>query len=541
MATNWKADRDATHATGDGWGLWLLDRDMEPIGTLMGHKGWSFSEAVNETTTVQITLPDTHPIFDVVLPFSMLDTNPDGAWRSLSDTGFYLVFEGPGGESERVTFRLQRMIDKQHEGTFVLEGKHIHRWVDLFPMWADPDHSLIYQASYHDIRRGDSLRVLKEYLLANMEREFQPGSIAGNDPWSASNWSGVDSSRWPAMVNPNHLSTTTAQTILDARFDQASDLFKETLDGAALMLTVDLWLLGDAQPAPSHVTLTEPTLWIDIVPRQFDTSTTGGWDDFLRGVMRGFQKANNAPILGLGDTPATASGRLPWVVWRPEDMSRVTSDFTVMKSEYSQVIVGGRSPEVINKAISMAGEVAGSVIGDFIYIAASTVPVVGPVLGAIGRALAEWALGAIAKSQQDKLFAWQEFKHNDRAALQGKYSPRTAIGAGDAFTIESWQQGFQMLKQGAGSISVSFEVDTDSVFEWGKHYRRGDQQGFTHRGLIFATYVHSVQLSCAGPGQKVVAKPSLGDPRTNESALAMHQRSIKTISNAVSRVKTAVL
>ena len=222
-------------------------------------------------------------------------------------------------------------------------------------------------------------------------------------------------------------------------------------------------------------------------------------------------------------------------------MARVTSDFTVMKSEYSQVIVGGRSPEVINKAISMAGEVAGSVIGEFIYVAASTVPVVGPILGALGRALAEWALGAIANSQQDKLFAWQDFKHDDRAALQGKYAPRTAIGAGDAFTIESWQQGFQMLKQGAGSISVGFEVGEDSVFEWGKHYRRGDQQGFTHRGLIFATYVNSVQLSCAGPGQKVVAKPSLGDPRTSESALAMHQRSIKTISNAVSRVKTAVL
>lgn len=542
MATNWKATRDIAHSLGNGWGIWLLDRDMDPIGTLDGHLGWSLSEAVNETTTVQITLPDTHPAFPILLPFAMVDGSaPEDAWRSLTDTGYYLMFEGPGGEDDRLTYRLQRMADREHAGEFILEGKLIYRWAEMFPMWADPGNSLSYQGQYHDIRRGDSLRVLKEFLLVNMEREFQPGSISGNDPWAAGNWSGVNPGQWPAMISPLHQSETTAQTVLDARFDQATDLFRETLDGAALMMTVNLWLPGDRQPAPTHVTLTEPIFWIDIVPRQFDTSTTGDWDDFLTGLRRGFDRDNNAPIMGLGDTPATASGRLPWVVWRPEDMAQVTSDFTVMKSEYAQVIVGGRSPEVINKAISMAGEVAGNVIGEFIYTAASTIPVVGPILGAIGRALADWALNAIAQSQQDKLFAWQKFDHSLRKTLQGKYAPRTAIGAGDAYTIESWQQGFHMLKQGAGSISVSFTVDEQSIYEWGRHYRAGDQQGYVHRGLIFATYVHSVALSCAGPGQRVVARPSLGDPRNRESALELHQRSIKTISNAVNRVKTVVL
>lgn len=541
MATNWKADRDAAHATGDGWGIWLLDKDMEPIGTLMGHKGWSLTEAVNEVTQVQITLPDTHPVFDIVLPFSLLDGDPTQAWYNLADTGYYLMFEGPGGHAERNVFRLQRMTDKEHEGAFVLEGKHVHRWVELFPMWSDPGGSLILQKHYRDFRRGDSLRVLKEYLLVNMVREFQPGGVSGNDPWAANSWQNVNPSLWPAMVNPVHQSTTTAWTVLDARFDQPADLFKETLEGAGLMMTVDLWLQGDPQPAPSHVTLTEPILWIDIVVRQFDTSTTGDWQDFLTGLKRNFDRDNNSPIMGLGDTPATASGRLPWVVWRPQDMARVTSEFTVMKSEYSEVIVGGRSPEALNKMIDATANITGSIIGDLIYGAAASIPVWGAVLAPIARAIVEWFAGAIGNALQDKLFAWQRFVHHTRKALQGKYAPRTAIGAGDGYTLEAWQQGFQILKQGAGSISVQFEVDTDSVYEWGRHYRRGDQQGFTHRGLIFATYVHSVQLSCAGPGQKVVAKPTLGDPRTRESQLAMHQRSIKSISNAVQRVKTTVL
>lgn len=542
MATNWKATRDIAHSLGNGYAAWLLDKDLEPIGTLEGHLGWKAGEAVNETTVLEITLPDEHPVFPILLPFALLDgSEPEQAWYNLTDTGYYIVLEGPGGEDERLTFRLQRMTDREHAGEFVLEAKHIYRWTELFPMWADPNNGLIYQGQYYDLRRGDSLRVLKEFFLVNMLREFQPGGVSGNDPWAPANWVGVNPALWPAMISPVHESTTTAYTVLDARFDQATDLFKETLEGAGLMMTVDLWLPGDRQPAPDHVTLTEPIFWIDIVPRQFDTSTTGDWDDFLTGLKRGFDRDNNAPIMGLGDTPATRAGRLPWVVWRPKDIARITSDFTVMKSEYSETIVGGRSPEAINKMIDTTASITGSIIGDLIYVAASSVPVIGSVLAPVGRAIVEWFIGAIGDSLQDKLFAWQRFTHHARKSLQGRFAPRTAIGAGDGYTIEAWQQGFQMLKQGAGSISVGFDVADQSVYEWGRHYRAGDQQGYVHRGLIFATYVHSVSLTCPGPGHKVSATPLLGDPRAREDAFSLLQRGTKTVERGLQRVKTIVL
>lgn len=539
---NWKSTRDTAHSVGDGWGLWLLDRDMEPIGTLEGHLGWKAGEAVNETTVLEITLPDDHPSFSILLPFALLEgSDPEQAWYNLTDTGYYIMLEGPGGEDERLTFRLQRMTDKEHSGEFVLEAKHIYRWTELFPMWADPNNGLIYQGKYYDLRRGDSLRVIKEFFLVNMLREFQPGGVSGNDPWAPGNWNNVNPALWAAMINPIHQSTTTAQTVLDARFDQAADLFKEVLEGAGLMMTVDLWLPGDRQPAPTHVTLTEPIFWIDVVPRQFDTSTTGDWDDFLTGLKRGFDRDNNAPIMGLGDTPATRAGYLPWVVWRPKDIARITSDFTVMKSEYSETIVGGRSPEALNKMIDATANITGSIIGDLIYSAAQSIPIIGPVLAPVGRAIVEWFIGAIGNSLQDKLFAWQRFTHHTRKALQGRFTPRTAIGAGDGYTIEAWQQGFQMLKQGAGSINVAFNVDDQSIYQWGRHYRAGDQQGYVHRGLIFATYVHSVTLTCAGPGHKVKATPMLGDPRTREDAFALLQRNNKTVERGLQRVKTIVL
>lgn len=541
MAVNWKATRDIAHATGDGWGVWLLDKDMEPVGTLEGFMSWDAAEGVNKTTTVQITLPDDHPSFPVLLPFAQLGDDPATAWRSLADSGYYIMLEGPGGPTERLTYRLARMRDEETEGRFILEGKHIHRWAELFPLWADPNRSLIYQGQYYDLRRGDSLRVLKQYLLVNMLREFQPSGVTGSDPWAAGNWAGVNPSLWAAMVNPVHQSTNTAHTVLDARFDQATDLFSETLDGAGLMLTVDLWLPGDPQPAPSHVTLTEPIFWIDIVTRQYDTSTTGDWDDFLKGLIRGFDRDDNSPVMGMGTTPATAAGVLPWVVWRPKDIAQITSDFTVDKSEFASVIVGGRSPEAVNKMIDATASITGSIIGDLIYAASFSIPIIGPVLAAVGRAIIVWFINAVGKSLQDKLFAWQRFTHHTRKALLGRFAPMVAVGAGDGYTLAAWQQGFQMLKQGGGRVGVGFQVDDQSVYEWGRHYRRGDQQGYVHRGLIFATYVDEVRLSCPSPGAAVRAQVSLGDPRTRENAVALQQRSVKSISNALHRVKTVVL
>lgn len=539
--SNWKATRDAAHAVGDGWGVWLLDKDQEPVGTLSGDLGWEFEESVDETTVARITLPETHPVFPIVLPFSLLEgSDPANSWHNLADVGYTILFEGPGGHTERMPFYLRRMRDNPRDGTFTLEGVHFRRWAERFPMWADPANGLIYQKHYHDFRRGDALRTIKTYFLVNMVREFQPGGVTGSDPWAPGNWQNVNPQLWPAMVNPVHKSTTTAQTILDARFDQASDLFKEPLEGAGLMLTVDLWLEGDPQPAPNHVTLTGPIIWVDVVPRQFDTSTTGDWEDFLTGLKRTFDRDNNAPIMGLGDTPATYSGHLPWVVWRPEHMKTITSELVITKSEYSDVIVGGRSPEAINKLVDATASITGSILGDLIYGAAQSVPVIGPVLAPIGRAIVTWFIGAVGESLQDKLFAWQRFTHHIRQTLQGRFAPRTAIGAGDGYTLAAWQQGFTMLKQGAGTISLEFHTDDSTPYTWGRDYRAGDQQGLVHRNLMFATYVHSVKLS-RRPGGRVQAQPALGDPRARENAIKLQQRSVKAIDRAVSRVKTAIL
>lgn len=533
---SWKDIRDAAHAQGDGWGFWLCDKHMEPLEDLHGALDMEASEEVNETTVFKATLRGDHPAVNSLLALDQIDEDaPQLTWSQLVDEAQWIIVEGPGGQSERLVYRVHRITDRVDggPGEVTIEAKSLYRYVESIALRANPASSLLVQLRYNDIRAGDSLRILKEFLLVNLMRDFQPRAITGWDLWSQSAWQAVNPNLWAAVVNPVHASTSTQWTFLDARFDMAADMFKETLDAAGLMLTVDLWLPGDEQPAPAHLTLTLPTLWIDVVPRQFDTSTTGTALDFFHGLVRQFSVENNAPALGMGDTTATHAGVLPWVVWRPEHMSGITSDFTVVKSEFAHVTVGGRSPEVINQMIGAGSK---ALFQGLAAALAAAIPVFGPLIVAAGTFLGELS----AEALKDKLFAWQEFEHAVRKAAHGRFAYRDQVGAGDGWTLSAMQQGFSMLAQGAGMISVGFDAGEQDVFLWGRDFRAGDQQGLEHRGIIFATYVSGVKLSWSverGFTQNV----QLGDPRARESWVRGYNRSLKGISNAVSRVKTLAL
>lgn len=528
--SSWKHIRDAAHNYGDGWGMWLTDKNMEPLADLHGCHEVQFDDTVNETGVLSILLADDHPAVSELMPITT--DNPREAWTELADEAQFIIVEPPTGYKDRVVFRVFRMTDDPVGRTVQVECKSMWRYVEKIPLWASPNAPLVAQIKYRDFRAGDSLRIIKEYLMVNLMRQFQPRAITGWDLWSQSAWQAVRPDLWAAIVNPIHASTTTANTVLDARFDQAGEFFKETLDAAALMLTVDVWLEGDPQPFPSHTTLTSPTLVIDVVPRQFDTSTTGGALDFFHGLVRQFDRENNAPYIGLADTKATAAGVYPWVVWRPEHMHGVISKFTIVKSEDATVIVGGKSPEILNK---MLGAGSKAIFSGLAAALAVAFPPFAALISAAGTFLGELSAAAL----KDKLFAWQQFDMSVRRAAHGRFAYIGQVGSGDGWTLSAFQQGFQMLQKGAGMLSISFDVSDSAPFRWGRDFRAGDQQGVEHRGTIFATYVSQVQMSYTvtqGWQQQV----TLGDQRARESADRAYQRSIKSIANAVSRLKTFV-
>lgn len=540
---NWKQTRDIAHTIGDGWGFWVMDKSLsEPVADLHGLTDISIPEKVNASSVLKFTLPPDHPAVDVLLPISDLDTsNPELTFDKLVHESQFIITEGPGGESERLFWRVkrvtQRMTGVQHGSwsysPVTVEAESLYKYTQHITCRANPTSPLWIQTPYRDYRAGQSLQVLKQYLMVNLMRDFQPGAISGWDLWSTNNWSNIRPNLWPAMVNPVHSPHVTVATVLDARFDAAADLFSSTLEAAGLMMTVSLWLEGDAQPVPSHVTLTRPTIWIDIVPRSFDTSTSGGLLDILRGLVRSFDKDNNSPRIGLGDTAATWNGDLPWVVWRPQHMAGAALDFTVVKSDISHVTVGGRSPEVINKLVGAGTK---SLFQGLAAALAAAFPPFAPLIIAAGSFLGDLS----GKALQDSLFAWSEFEDAVRREAHGEYRYRDQVGSGDGWSLSAWQQGFQMLAQGAGMISTTFTIGEESPFIWGRDYRVGDQQGVEVHDLIFGTYV-SECTSTWSVGKGWRYSITLGDPRARESLVDNYKRTTSTLKTAIDRVKSTIL
>jgi len=538
--SDWSAERHATLAAG-GIVMKLLDKDAEPIDDLHGFIDWEAPEGVNEETTFVASYPARHPLVETIIPLGSLDPDkPEDTWTELVHNALWVLIETPGDgpKPQRLVYRVLRITDSQgsrRRGSHMkIEAVSLHRYASHITFRADPGAPLIAQLKYRDIRAGDSLRTIKEAFLVNLMREFQPGAVTGWDLWSPASWSKVVASRWPCIVNPINQSTQTAMTILDFRFDSGFEAVKETLNAAGLLLTLDLWLEGDPQPFPNHTILTMPTIILDVVPRQFDTSTSGHVGDLLKGIIRQYDTDANAPRIGLADTPSTAAGVPAWVVWRPEHMASVTSEFTIAKSELWHVTVGGRSPEALNKLVGAGSKAVFMGLGAAL---AGAIPVFGGLIQAAAIFLGE----VVGDGLKDKLFAWQAFSDGKRKAAHGRFANRDAVGAGDGWTLSAFQQGFQMLAQGAGGISVGFTVDGRAPFRWGEDYRAGDQQGVVHRGIVFATFVSKTVIGQKRGDRRLRETVELGDPRVREDPVAVLNRSIVSVKNAVDRVKTFVM
>ncbi|MBB1033399.1 hypothetical protein G6031_03210 [Dietzia sp. CQ4] len=530
--SDWSQERADTIAAGDIV-FKLLDKEIEPAADLHGALRWEAPDTVNKVGVFTGEWGGDHAATGAFIPTDLSAVDPQAGWRALVDEAQWILVQAGPSWRDRLVYRVGRIRDHhgRRDDRIEVEAESLYRHVEKIACRSDPSSpTLAVQAKYRDSRRGESKRVLKDYLLVNLLRDFQPGGISGWDQWAPSAWSGILPDRWPIMVNPRMSAIITAYTHLDARFDMAGDLFAETLDAAGLLLTTDLWLEGDPQPFPEYCTLTKPTLILDVVPRGFDTSVTGHIGDMLKGLTRSFSTEQNSPILELGDRPLTHAEVLPWVVWRPKHMN-VTSEFTITKSTDWRSTVGGRSPEAINRMLAGTTKSIFQGIG---FALAAAVPVFGPLLVAGAAMLGEW----VSDLTQDRLFAWSSWTNLARRDAHGRLAYRDQVHAGDGWSLQAMQQGFAALAAGAGSISVAFDVDRSAPFRLFRDFRAGDQCGAEHRGLVFASYVESCSIGAerGRPFQTV----ALGDPAGRESPVRALGISVKGLANALARVKTFI-
>ncbi|MCJ7859277.1 hypothetical protein [Corynebacterium kalidii] len=523
---SWQAARRAEHALGART-IWLADNHMTPVCSLSGFLQGSYGDKANAAGSIELTLPGDHP----AVP-TLLIADGDGATdpNALLTQWYWIIVETA---HYRVTYRLAELelIQTDTVSSVTVLGEGLWEHLNHLPLWANPGSALAVQLKYADIRFGDSLRVVKGFMQANLAGQFQRSVLGSWDMWSPSTWAKIREQDWPIMVNPIHESLTTEWTVLDSRFNMAGETFASTLDAAGLLVTLDLWLPGDEQPAPSHVTLTKPTIWIDVKPRAFDSSSTGRPTDIIRGIRATISGDQTTKALVLDDEWFNGENPHAWCVWSADHMHGTEHRLIVRKSTDSHVIVGGRSPQIVNSLIAAGSNALWQGIGAGVGM---LFPPLAPLAVAAGAFLGH-VQGELLK---DKLFAWAQYSSAARAAAHGPYRYRGIVTPGDGFSLSSLQAGFTGLQSTQGSIGTEFTVGDGQPYVLGRDYLAGDQAGVISHDIVFATYVAEWDVTVTPDGDDVSL--GLGDPRLREDPARSLERSVKTLSSAIDRVKTAI-
>ncbi|WP_083650514.1 hypothetical protein [Corynebacterium sp. CNJ-954] len=523
---SWRQARSAEHAMGART-VWLFDNQLEPVAPLTGYLSGEYGDRANASGSLKITVEGDHQaVPDLLMAEAAVAGNPSG----LLDQWFWIVVETP---DYRMAYRLAEieLMQDSGVGTVTVIGEGLWEHLNHMPLWASPALPLLAQLMYADIQFGDALRVVKNYMFRNLAREFQASMLASWDLWSTSTWSKLDPSRWPIIVNPIHESLTTEWTVLDSRFNLAGEMFSSTLDAAGLLLTVELWLPGDAQPFPNHATLSKPTMVIDVKPRAFDSSSTGTPRDIIRGIRATISGDQTTKALVLDDSWFDGENEHAWCVWSADHMNGTEHRLVVRKSTDSHVIVGGRSPQIVNSLIAASSAAMWQGIGAGVGM---LFPPLAPFAVAAGAFIGHMQ-GELLK---DKLFAWAQYSSRSRALAHGPYRYRGIVIPGDGFSLSSLQQGFTGLQETQGSVSTEFTVGDGQPYILGRHYFTGDQGAVVSHGIVFATYVNEWNVAVTREGDQVSL--GLGDPRLRESPARALERSMKTVSAAIDRVKTAI-
>ncbi|QQU97775.1 hypothetical protein [Corynebacterium amycolatum] len=509
--------------------VYLTDKYLTPQVIVSGYLSLKVNDKVNGAGTVTLEVPGDHQIVDLVMPHLAFDGDPNSTLRKLTDIQQFLVVEYG---HDRYTYFVDKIIDHSGRNTPSVEivGTSIYDMANYLVMESNPISVKAIQPKYMDVRAGDSLRVIKTFILMNLRRLYQFDLLPDLDPWSPIAWR--DYADWPIMVNPLHKSTTTPWTVLAARFDSLADLTQETLEAAGLRLVIELWMPWDKQPFPTHTTLWKPTFIVDVVPLTNDSSVAGHIREGVKNIERFWDPVDNVSTVHMSNR-ANRDGYKPWIMLRPNHIDYATSDVTITRSQYADVTVGGKSPGAINKLLkrATASFAAGAIAG-----LKNSWPGHDKQLDALGDKVKK----ASSALTEDKLLAFTHHQATKRAFNLGPYRRRELVASGEGFTVEGEQQAYEALAKGRGTMSAAFKLSDDCPYQLGYHVHVGDQIGCEWRGMVLSTWVDEATISHEGEGTPVKTELALGDAKSRRSALQQLNENQKHIASVTKRLKTII-
>lgn len=515
----------------------LYDKNWEPVldieDWLEAEWGGIFADVGNMSMTLpgELSPGVVNPVVDYLLRNDLRNLDKGGSLDALIHGAVHVVVERPG--LKRRCYRIleinPRGGDPQGNPAEVeLSGVDSMEHLKHLPLWADPSNrSKVVQLQWEDRQDGSAEKVSRKLIGRNLIGYQQPSLLDNMFAWTAgytdpAQWRGFTPSMHPVICSPVMSGNKSEWCVVSARWDNAWDLLKATWAAAGVQPLAWLWLPGDPQPFPSYTTLSLPTTIIDFAPRATVTGAAGIVGQAFRQLKRTISSDDFiTSTTEFADVDVRNSdGRRPWVVYTLLD----ALDVNLRKSTVHRWLVGGKSPDMVNKATDIGIKTA-------FAAAIAAVPGLGPVAAELIKGGGE----LLAEMSADRLFVLNEYVDKNREFHYGR-SRFTAISkTGEANTVESLQKAWQAKQETEGGISAEFSIDNPDPYLPGRDFDLGDTIGATAWGVVWAAYVSGLTWT-SKPGSQVGWTIRIGDYSSLASPGELYQANKENVRAVLGRL-----
>lgn len=387
------------------------------------------------------------------------------------------------------------LIDEN--GVETIEITAIHDWEHLnrILMWPSPFAPLEAQWPRHMYGIGPMETMMKVFLKTNLLRLQLPlWRIPPIDElFNPTSWFNIKNAHFPVAVEPIRPFTDTSQWgAVSARMQTFAELFKQGIKDAGMLVTSSLFLPDEhEQPFPDFCILDRPTIVIGFKNKSGVTGPTGTLIDGL--IQWGAELGDDmvteylTPIVDPDYDPSSVDpNTFLGPIQRYLGFKKATPNVVFLQGQYSgieqselalhkpmarDVIVGGKSPDWVNKGITLAFSQG---------------------LGLLGMMIGVPGLSSLYSGQLDDVFlAFQRFTDQRRAKMAGPYLYHEyfASDSTQAYTMDAFVAGRGAVWETRGYLAHKVTVRDHQPYSFGFDLDIGDLVGYELDGNIYTDYV----------------------------------------------------
>lgn len=534
----------------------LWDKELRFIARLENLDKWDWEELATDDGEAHVTFSGkandwirdivTYQIGDDEDIHLTIDPDPDKPhdfWNRWGGKVLTIVDEDAPGEAAVTT--LNCISNRRHLRGIYLAANPVFPMEVQLPrmfLWGGPTVTTCAASTWFNCLR---LFTLNGFSIGSMvpRNVFAPETLLQNlSPLS-----------WPVQVMPvNPLLDQSRWCTIGSRWKDAHTVLSPVMKDAGVICRAYTWLEGD--PAPyAHLfgdvlgEILKPTRSCIILSFEDKSGVSGPTGTMLDGAINLFAATLDdlitetlIPIDADGDGEVDpffrkllmVAPKPPPFVYRDVGYGNIRKSTTVIhKQQATDIIVGGKSPQWLNMAITYAIRYGLSQLAQVIQYYGGT------YIGAYQQVGTE-GLDNLYQGQLDDVFlAFQRFINPIRSAKAGSYAFREYLhqGHGTAYVINAIQDlasGDYAMK---ARRSMKFDVGDGQPYILGEDFTLGDRVSAEKRGVVYTDQIMAVrdEGSRTASGRPTV---SFGDDTRDEDPIARGFRTIGNVANFASLI-----